>query len=1000
MRTETVGQTPRVEESAGSQVGMAPLAALRLALWRVGRSFGLLLAVGLGMVVAVVLICTVPLYSSLVSNVQVQQQLSIQAPSDLNIESVATLHPFTSSSVGAILNQTESYASQLLSPFAPTSTWYLRIENENSFPPVAINHQQLPNPSYPLPPDPVLQPYVFNYQQALPHMDILSGRLPESTAAGQMPEILATKNLGLKPGDTIAIGYRKLTFKVVGVWVPKSVSDPYWNGNGSNFNFTLPPCYGACSPTLLPVLFAQSTFFAVFGSGQTTSAPEPLTVSVHYISFTIPTRIAVANIPQIITAISTYRSTLNGGLYIVSGVTGIGIGTQLDSVLGTLRQQFGLLTQPLYIIVVQLVVVALLFVVAMASLLVENQTTDIATLKSRGASSAQLLLNYTLQGLVVALLAVLAGPFLAVGMSLIIVRFFIPDSARILQQLVGSSGGIGAQIASPQLVLEPAVAGALLGLLALLLAAWTAGRRDVLALRREAGRQQRAPFWQRTYLDVGLVLLALAGYVELGEFGGLDIRQQLGQSASGGADLLQLAAPALLLLAGALVALRLFPLATRMGAWLAQRGRGAVRMLAFAELARAAGQFARLALLLSLSIGLGIFALTFQASLQTNTLAEAGFLVGCDQRVVLQSPVQGTPPTAPFKAQIAAMPGVEAITPVYRSLATNTSDGTNVDLLGIDPASFAKVAYWRSNYASAPLATLLSRMQAHAQGPLAGEPSHPIWALIDPEFASSYRLAPGVVFTLTPQDSSSASLAFRVEAVVDHFPTLGDSSVSGQVVFNLADYVHALNGPQGAGGYINYIGPNEYWLRTANSAVDAADRAVDLRNPNLWVQTVISRATLEQQALDNPLSSGMTGLLVIGAAGAALLAILGSVIQASVLARKRLTQFAILRTLGGQRQQLVGILLTQQLVVYGFGLVVGTLLGIVLATATLPFLQFSTTALNTATQQLPPYVLSLNGEAIAGFYVALLAAFGLALFVSLQAATRGGLGQTLRLGED
>jgi ABC-type antimicrobial peptide transport system permease subunit len=128
--------------------------------------------------------------------------------------------------------------------------------------------------------------------------------------------------------------------------------------------------------------------------------------------------------------------------------------------------------------------------------------------------------------------------------------------------------------------------------------------------------------------------------------------------------------------------------------------------------------------------------------------------------------------------------------------------------------------------------------------------------------------------------------------------------------------------------------------------------------------------------------------------------VLGSLIQASVAARQRLTQFAILRTLGGRKAQLARILVAQQLIVYGFGLVAGTALGVVLSTATLPFLQFSTAVLNTTAQILPPFLLSFNVLAIAGFYVALIAAFVLALIVGLQVALRGGLGQAIRLGED
>jgi hypothetical protein len=982
---------------------VGPGAAIRLTLWRLGRSWRLLMAVGLGNLVAVVLICTVPLYSSLVSNVQLQRQLSQQMPADLNIEAQTNLAPISSDSASQALDTTESLANHSAKTFAPTSTWYFRMDT--FLPPAKFNGTKLPSTAYPLPPNSVLQAYVFDVQQALPHMNILAGRLPEVTPAGQMPEIMVTSKLGLKPGDTVSIGYHALTMKVVGVWYPKNLSDPYWNGNGSIFSSFAPPCYTGCAPVPFPILFDQTTFFDTFGAtaGSASGAsPSPiLTMSVHYIVFTSPGRITTATTPAVIDAITSYRSSLNGSLYSISGVGSIGVQTQLDTILLGIEQQFNVLAQPLYIIVAQVVGLTLLFIVIMATLLIEAQAADIATLKSRGASIVQLLLNYSLQGLIVAALAALAGPFLAAGLSLTIVRFFVPAATSpLVRQAI--SGTSLAELVSPQLVAKPALAAAALGLAALVLAAWLASRRDVLAFRREAGRTTSGPpFWQRTYLDLGLVVLCAAGYLELGEFGGLNVRQQLGQSSSsGGADPFQLVAPALLLVAGALVALRLFPLATRAGSWLAGRMRGATAMLALAQIDRAVSQFARLALLLTLSVGLGIFALTFQASLRSNALLEASFQVGSDERVVLESPVAGTPPTAPFQSQIAAMPGVLSITPVYRTLATNDSDATNVNLLAIDPATFAETANWSSDFASKPLATLMEEMQAHTQAASVGDPQHPIWALIDPTFAASYKLAPGVVFTLSPQDSSSATLYFVVGAIVAHFPTLGQTSVNGQVVINIADYAKSLQGPQGAGGYINYIGPNEYWLRTTGSAAQDERRARDLANPNLWVQTVIDQKAVEQAAINDPLISGITGLLVAGAVIAALLAVLGSVIQAAVSAQQRLTQFAILRTLGGRKPQLVRILLGQQLVVFGFGLLAGTVLGAVLSTATLPFLQFTTSTLNTTAQQLPPYVLSINPAAMVGFYGVLLAALALALVIGVGGALRVGLGTALRIGED
>jgi ABC-type antimicrobial peptide transport system permease subunit len=144
----------------------------------------------------------------------------------------------------------------------------------------------------------------------------------------------------------------------------------------------------------------------------------------------------------------------------------------------------------------------------------------------------------------------------------------------------------------------------------------------------------------------------------------------------------------------------------------------------------------------------------------------------------------------------------------------------------------------------------------------------------------------------------------------------------------------------------------------------------------------------------------MRGLLLIGAITAALLAVLGSLVQAVMAARQRTTQFAIFRTLGMASRQLTGLLLGEQAVVYLFGLIGGTMLGLILTTATWPFLTFSDSAVDPTTVGVPAYVLRVNWQEVGIFYGALLVAFLLALAIAARYAATIGLGKALRLGED
>ncbi|HEX6799765.1 MAG TPA: FtsX-like permease family protein [Ktedonobacterales bacterium] len=1007
-----LGEAPRDEAYEGGDVWAGahagPLSPLALARLRLMRGWRLLLFAGLGILVAVVLICSVPLYATLVGNVQLQHALATAAPTDTNVEIEVFAIPITN---GGLSDITAAVAADAvpLDPFVAGTGSYLELEQKLPAVAVSPKTEKLPEQSR-------VEPLVFDYATALPHMKVLAGRLPQDTKDG-IPEVMASAKMGLKVGDLLTIGYNAATLsggrlmvhplvvRVVGVWFPKSLNDPYWNGR--SYDSVRPPVLdGPPAPIDFPLLFSRDDFATTFIPPQAPAAAgapliQRLQIVLHNVYLTNRAAITTANLDQVQSAVANVKGGAQNILTleqrtaqptaIISSVTA---GTRLDQLVATVQQQLQLLAQPLYIIVAQVVALALLFVVAMAALLVEAQAGELATLKSRGAGIVQVLTPYVLQGAALATIAAVVGPVLAAALSLAVVRAYVPGAQ-------GLAPGYLAHTVSPESVARPALAGAALGALALVVAAWLASRLDVLAFRREQGRATRVALWRRYYLDLILAGFCVLGYLELGQFGGLNVRAQLGQqSAASGADPFLLAAPGLLLIAGALLVLRLFPLAARLGAALLGRSRGASGMLAFAQVARGSTQFTRITLLLTLAIGMALFALTFQASLGQNATQKAAFIAGSDQRDTLSQTL--TIQTIALLPQMRALPGVEAAMPAYRSHA-NINPATSVataGVLGVDPATFASVVSWRTDYADQPLATLMRQMRAHAQGPDAGDRDHPLWALVDRTFASDNFVAPGAIFTLNPAEASDTTtrVYFRVGAVVNYIPTMTDPTVSGNILVNQQDYVTALLNPDLVNSQI--AGPNEFWLRTTGTSGDDARRAHAIQQTLLPIASVLDRRTLAGELRSEPINAGMSGLLLAGALIAALLAILGSLVQAAVAARQRVTQFAILRTLGAGGRQLLGILLSQQLIVFCCGLLGGTLLGLVLATATLPFLQFSTQVANAAALRLPPYTLVLDPLPLAAFYGALVLACLLALAVSARIATRTGLGKALRIGED
>ena len=965
-----------------------PFAALRLAAYRLGRGKGVALAVGLGMLVAVVLLCTVPRYNALTANLQLEHALTSAAPQERNIwiyTQDSRIAPQQRTEQDALARQLgQTYLGGFTSP-TPT---YNAIAN-----PLLLLKETGRDYSTTAG-GPQLRFEAWDYATTAPHMRFIAGSAPQDAASGA-PQAIITQEMAqdenLHVGDTISasplvLRNQSATFTVAGIWTPRDPNDAYWNG------FTFAANGSDTTPAIYPVLTTYDTFFSQL------SGFNGLQMSQNWFFYARPQAITTTNLGTVAGDVVALRTQTGATLRRAPNVFAAGVNTRLDTTLQSLQQQQALLALPLYVIVAQVVGLALLFVAAMASLMIEAQSAELATLKSRGTSTPQLIAGFSLQGALLAAVAAVAGPFLAAALALGLVHALLPASVLALS---GVSPAYLAHVSQPRDVVLPAVAGALLGIGAVAFAVWQAARLDVTAFRREQGRGGRAPFWKRYYLDFALAALCVVGYLELSAFGGTGTRTAAG--GTGGASPLLLVTPGLLLLAGALLALRLLPILAGWATRLAARGSGPTALLAFAQVERNPNRYSRLTLLLVLAVGLGLFALAFDASLTQNAYDHAAYASGASVRI--QTLFSVTAHDEPgYERQLARLPGVRAVTPVYRGQEDNPINGGNsqTEVLGIDPSSFGQVAgpvAWESRYAASSLDSLLSGMSAHSRGAGAGTQQRPVWALVSAVFAQQYHLKPSDPFTLTLSETSG-SMDFVVGDVVQDFPTMYPSRLPGSfIVVNLRDFEAGLEANAGGAGVAN-DGPNEFWLRTSG---DVSQEQTLLRQAPTPPENSVTLLTLrreQEQDAGNPLGAGMRGLLLVGAVTAALLAILGTLAQAAVATKQRARQFAVLRTLGMSGGQLARLLLGEQSAIFAFGIAGGVALGLVMLTATLPFLEFSDAAIDPTTLGVPPYQMAFDPLTLLGFFAALALAFALSLLLTARYASSLGLGEALRLGED
>ena len=352
------------------------------------------------------------------------------------------------------------------------------------------------------------------------------------------------------------------------------------------------------------------------------------------------------------------------GLTTLLSSSGTSMSSNLPNILLAYRENLATVRMVLLLLGVQAYLFVLYALAIVTSAAMESLQGEMVVLAGRGASTAQILGTYILEGLLLALLAGGAlGPLAAQGFLLgwgrlagVSIPGELPMDARLL-----------------------ALAGAGFGWLVLCLSIYPAARRSVLEWQLRRARPEQLASWQQRGVDLFLLLIGGLAYAQLSSSGSF-VLARLRQTDL--ADPLLLLGPTLFMLAMAMVALRLFPYLFSGLAWLANRSRGLVLSLGLARLARSPVRPAQVILLISLAAGLIFFTSAHTYSLERAESSLAAYRAGADLRVY--------PANRPLN-DFLQLPGVRAVSPVQRIPVNRESGGTiiipvleRVDMLSME----------------------------------------------------------------------------------------------------------------------------------------------------------------------------------------------------------------------------------------------------------------------------------------------------------------------------
>ena len=395
--------------------------------------------------------------------------------------------------------------------------------------------------------------------------------------------------------------------------------------------------------------------------------------------------------------------------------------TALDNALREYDRRLFFSKLPMFVVLILIAIVILYYVVTLASLTVEERRAEVALLRSRGANSAQIMTVFVLEGVTIAGVAVGLGPILAaVSISLL-------GYTPAFSDLTGGDRLV--TTLSPLAYAMSGIGGAL-SFAALIVPAVQASRISVTQQKQQAARPASQPAFQRYYLDVVLLLVSIFLFRQLTEQGSVVATQLFGDLA---VNQMLLALPGLMLVAAAMVLLRLFPIAMQLVSRISSIWLPAGAVLGVWQMARNPAHYARLSLLLILTAGLGIFASSFGATLERSFEERVLYSTGSDVRVdgvrehittrtnfrrwrgtptPTPTPVVSPTPRATIEEAYGGVEGVEVVSPVFRNRGNDLSKffGDSFTMIALEADSFSEVAWFREDFAGKPMAELLGSL--------------------------------------------------------------------------------------------------------------------------------------------------------------------------------------------------------------------------------------------------------------------------------------------------
>jgi len=326
------------------------------------------------------------------------------------------------------------------------------------------------------------------------------------------------------------------------------------------------------------------------------------------------------------------------------------------------------------------------------------------------------------------------------------------------------------------------------------------------------------------------------------------------------------------------------------------------------------------------------------------------------------------------------LPGVQAVSGVFRieDARVRTAGGKLVDatLLGVDPETFGRVAWYRDDLFAAPWRRYIELLAANPNGCFVSQ-SLERWASLS------------IGDTVGAMWGSGNDVQFMTMGTIEYWPTynptLGTARNPSILIVANFRYVQAMSTQEAYEAWIRRDSsvPDHVFYR---AIIDHNIKIVDLRD---------SRAEILDEK-QKPMIRGVNGTLTLGFSVVLAISVAGFLLCWIISIRGRVLQFGIMRALGMGRGQVLAAIVWEQVLVAVMALALGMAIGNGAAGLFLPFLQINLSA----AEQIPPMEIG----AFIRDYATLAVLIAVVLLGVLAAiggfVSRVRVDQAIKLGED